>query len=83
MQAIYIILAVLAGVAGLVCTIIILIDAFQDAIWKGIVSFLCGLYFLYYAIAEFEHDNKWLVVLTSLGGSAISWGFLRLAGIGM
>jgi hypothetical protein len=52
LQAIYLILAVLFSIGSLICTIIILIDAFQDAIWKGIVSILCCLYYLYYAIAE-------------------------------
>jgi hypothetical protein len=57
---------------------VILIDAFQDALWKGLVCLLCGLYFLYYAIFEVEHENKLLLVLLSLGGSAIAAGILSL-----
>lgn len=64
-------LQVVFGVVGLVAYIIILIDAFRDAIWKGIVGILCGLYLLYYAIFEFEHEYKWpLVLLWILGWGA-------------
>jgi hypothetical protein len=63
---------------GFVCWIIILIDAFKDEIWKGIVGLLCGLYLLYYALFEFEHDNKWLIVLLAIFGSGIGVGISRL-----
>ena len=53
---------------GLVCAIIILIDAFKDAIWKGLVGLLCGLYLLYYAFVEFDHEHKWLIILGWLLG---------------
>jgi hypothetical protein len=66
------------AIAGLVCWIIILIEAFKDEIWKGIVGLLCGLYLLFYALFEFEHENKWLVVLVAFGGSAIAAGIMRL-----
>ncbi|MEA2552829.1 MAG: hypothetical protein QOJ65_1005 [Fimbriimonadaceae bacterium] len=38
------------------------------------------LYFLYYALFEFEHENKWLIVLGSLGGSAIASGLFMMSG---
>ena len=38
--------------------IIVLIHAFQNEIWKGFVGLLCGLYMLYYAATEFEHEKK-------------------------
>ena len=42
-----------AGViVGLVCQIIIWIDAFKNEVWKGLLCFFCGLYALYYAFAE-------------------------------
>ncbi len=47
-----------------ICGIIIIISAFKSAIWKGILClFTCGIYLLYYAIVEFEHEKKWLIVL--------------------
>jgi len=77
MEIIKIVLALVFAVAGIVGSIIILIEAFKDEIWKGIVCLLCGLYFLYYAIFDFEHENKWLIVLLSLAGSGIAAGILR------
>ena len=44
-------------VVGLVCSIIVLIDAFQNEIWKGIVYILCALYALYYLFVEFDHEK--------------------------
>lgn len=81
MSAIYILLGVLAGIGGIICSLIILIDAFRDEVWKGFVSLLCGFYFLYYALFEFEHDNKWQLIIGSFAGSAIATGFFRLAGV--
>lgn len=72
------VLAIIVALAGLVCSIIILIDAFKDAIWKGIVCLLCGLYFLYYALIEFDHPRKWLIVLGALCGGAAG-AVLRLS----
>jgi len=65
----------LAGIAG---WLIILIDAFQDEIWKGILGLFCGLYLLYYGVAEFEHEHKWLIVLLFIGGSGIASGIMNL-----
>jgi hypothetical protein len=69
------------GILSLVCWIIILIDAFKNEVWKGIVGFLCGLYLLYYAVAEFQHEKKWLIVIGWLiggfvGGALINMGIL-------
>ncbi len=72
-------LAIVAWIGGFACGVIILIDAFQDAIWKGIVSLLCGLYFLYYMLFEFEHDNKWMIVIGALAGGAVGTGLRLMA----
>ena len=62
MGALFGLLGGLCCLAGFAAGIIILISAFQDEIWKGIVSLLCGLYFLYYGIVEFQHPKKSLVL---------------------
>jgi hypothetical protein len=64
----------LLALCGLVCWFVILIDAFKREVWKGLASLLCGLYMLYYAFFEFEHKNKWLIVLGLLffGSSGVS-----------
>jgi hypothetical protein len=51
------------GVIGLICGIIILIDAFKNEVWKGVVSLFCWLYLLYYAFAEFQHEKKVQIIL--------------------
>lgn len=73
------ILAIVFLLVGIGSTIIILIDMFQDEVWKGLVGLLCGFYLLYYAFFDFEHDNKWLIIACSIGGSAISQGLLALS----
>lgn len=72
-------LAAILGIAALVCYIIVVIDAFKNAIWKGIVSLLCGLYWLYYAIAEFQHPKKWTIVLLAIFGSGLAQVCLMMA----
>jgi hypothetical protein len=79
MHIIFLLLAMLAAIGSLICSLIILIDAFKDEVWKGLVSLLCGLYFLYYALAEFDHDYKWPIVLGALGGGAVSAGLAAMA----
>ena len=56
---------------SLVCSIIVLIDAFKNAVWKGIVGLLCGLYLLYYAFVEFQHPKKTLIICGMLLGSIL------------
>jgi len=78
MHALILILAAIIQLVALGCTVYIWIDAFRDAIWKGLACiFCCGLYFLYYALFEFEDDNKWLIVIGALGGSSIAAGLAR------
>jgi hypothetical protein len=71
MKTIFLLLGLVASLGGLVCWIIILIDAFKNAVWKGLVGLLCGLYLLYYAITEFEHDKKWMIIGGGFAGSFI------------
>lgn len=78
MEIVKLLFAILFGIAGFVAAIIILIEAFKDQIWKGLVCLLCGFYMLYYAIFDFEHENKWLLVLLWLGGGGIAAGIMRI-----
>jgi hypothetical protein len=75
------ILGALLCVASLVGWIIILIDAFKNEVWKGLVGFFCGLYLLYYAIAEYQAENKWLIVALWLGGSIVGGGLMAANGM--
>jgi hypothetical protein len=65
--------SVLLGIFGLVSVIVVLVNMFQDTVWKGVLGLFCGLYLLYYAIFELDHEYKWLLVI----------GILCPAGIGV
>jgi uncharacterized membrane protein YhaH (DUF805 family) len=72
--------SLLAGLLYLVsfgCWLVILIDAFRDEVWKGIVALLCGLYLLYYGFFEFEHEYKWAIVLLGLFGTGAATAMMR------
>ena len=65
---IYLALVLLCAIS----TIVILIDAFQNSLLKGLLCILCGFYYIFYALFEFKHRNKVLIVVGSLlsGGVA-------------
>ena len=79
MKMIFLLLGLVCALGGLACSIIILISAFKDAVWKGLVSILCGIYFLYYAFAEFDHEKKWTIVAGSLLGGGLGAVFQMMA----
>ncbi len=80
MGGLFTLLGGLFAITSFVCYIIILIDAFNNELWKRLVSlFCCHLYTVYYAIFEFQHEHKWLIVLVWLlaggfGGALMSAG---------
>ncbi len=67
-------------IAGVVCTIMVLIDAFRNEAWKGILGFFCGLYLLYYAFAEYQGDNKMMLILGMLLGGIVGGGLIAAGG---
>jgi uncharacterized membrane protein HdeD (DUF308 family) len=79
MNIIFSILGVLCILVGAICTVLVLVDAFKDKVWKGFLCILCGLYYLYYAFVDFDHDKKWTVVFGSLLGSGLGSLFLSMA----
>jgi len=48
---------------GFVCFVFVVIDAFKDELWKGLLCICCFFYWVYYALVEFEHDYKWPIAL--------------------
>jgi translocator protein len=71
-ETLRLLLALLFALVGIGCAVVILIDAFKDAVWKGLVALLCGCYMLYYAFFEFDHEHKWLILLGWVGGAVAS-----------
>lgn len=71
-------LGTILAVIGTVCWIIILVDAFKKSVVKGLIALFCWIYLIYYGVAEFENDNKWLIVLPAIFGILGWFGFSRL-----
>lgn len=69
-----VILAIILGLAAIGCSIFVLVEMFRDEIWKGIVGLICGLYWLYYALFEFDHEWKWPIVLIAIFGGGAAGG---------
>lgn len=79
MGIIFLLLAGAVYIASIGCWLFILVEAFKDELWKGFVALLCGLYWLYYALFEFEHEYKWQIVIGALAGGAVATGLARMA----
>jgi hypothetical protein len=65
-------------IASIVCSIMVLIDAFRNEAWKGILGFVCGLYLLYYAFTEYQGNNKMIIILGMLLGGLVGGGLRGL-----
>ena len=77
------VLMAIGGLLYLVAAVCgIMIAAFQDAIWKGIVGFVCGFYLLYFMFFEFQHEKKGLIIAGNLLGGILGY-FLFRTGAGM
>lgn len=72
-------MSIIFGLICAICSILILIDAFQKSLLKGLFCLICCFYFFWYALFEFEHENKFLIVLGSFigGGVGGAWAFLH------
>jgi len=79
MSILFLLIAAVAGIVGLIGALFVIIAAFKDEIWKGILCLLCGVYWLYYALLEFDGDNKAAIILAAVGGSVVSKLCLYLA----
>ena len=57
--------------ASFVCSIIILVAAFQEDVVQGLLSLCVPFYILYYAIARYESENKAMIIVIWLAGGII------------
>lgn len=71
--------AVVCGVGGFICTVIILIHAFQNSVAKGLLCLCVPCFILYYMFAEFQHPNKGLIIAGALLGNTLSGVLQSLA----
>lgn len=72
-------LGALLMLAGAGFYIFVVVEAFRDELWKGLLClFGCGLYFVYYAFVDFDHEYKWWILLGCFGCPLLSSGVLAL-----
>jgi hypothetical protein len=81
MSVVLLILGILFVIASTVAFFVILYEAWQDEAWKAIVGFFVPIYLLYYAIAELDHEHKWLLTLLMLFGGGLG-GMLIARAVG-
>jgi hypothetical protein len=67
------VLSGLAGLLSLICWIILLIDAFKSAIWKGILMLFCFPYMIIYVIIDCKLKYKWLYLIGALLGGGLGY----------
>lgn len=82
MGTIFMLLGGICYLVSFVCAIIVLIDAFKSAIWKGIVGLLCGLYLLYFGIVEFQNEKKGMILGGWIGLGIVGWVLMMIGGVG-
>ena len=72
-------LALVCFLGALVSAVIILIHAFQKSTAQGLLCLCVPCYIIYYAIAEFEHEKKGLILALYFGGSFVGGALQGLA----
>ncbi len=56
----------------MVCSVFILVHAFQRSIGTGFMVLCIPCYILYYAFAQFEHPRKNLIIAGFFGGAVLA-----------
>jgi hypothetical protein len=64
-------IGLLFGLVCAICTIVILVDAFKNSLLKGLICVFCCFYYFWYALFEFQHENKFLLVVGSFLGGGV------------
>ena len=80
MALVLIIAGIACFIAGLASTFTIIMDAFENELYMGLLCLVFWPYMLWYTFAEFDHEKKWLMVGLSLFGYALGG---LLCGIGL
>lgn len=71
MGMVMVVIGGICSIVALVCSIIVLIHAFQNTVWKGVLGLFCGIYLLIYGFTEFESDKKGLILAGMLGAGIL------------
>ena len=79
MGLVYLALSIVFYLGGIAGWIFLLVEAFRDELWKGVLGLLCGLYLIYWSVFDWEHEHKWSLIILAFGGTAIATGIANLA----
>jgi hypothetical protein len=74
----------LLSILSLVCSILILIHAFQQSVGKGFLCLCVPCYIVYYMFSEFEHPKKNLIIAgywLGVAGSVVANVGMRMGGM--
>ena len=75
---IFMILSWLFFLVAFVCAIMLLIDAFKNQVWKGILGFFCGLYLIYYGFTECSLEKKMLITGGYIAGMVLGYALMAM-----
>jgi len=81
MSGIFFFLAVILYIASFVCSLIILIHAFNTEMVKGLLCLCLPFYVLYYAFTQYYSENKGLILGVWLGGNVLASILIMAAGM--
>lgn len=73
------ILSLLVGIASLVCYVIVIIDAFEDEFFRGLLCVVFPPYAWWYGWVEFEHEKKWLIFSLMVAGPFVTGALTQAA----
>jgi translocator protein len=69
---IFSLLALAGSLVQLVCSIMVLIHAFQKSVGTGFMCLCIPCYIVYYMHTEFEHESKSMIIAGFWGGVAVN-----------
>ena len=58
----------LVAIAGFICWLILLIEAFKDSVLKGILGLFCQIYMVWFGLVESKNENRiWMTIVMAIG----------------
>ncbi|MBL8913107.1 MAG: hypothetical protein JNM17_20595 [Archangium sp.] len=72
MMMVLMLVGAVGGIVQLVCSIFILIHAFQKSVGTGFMVLCIPCYIFYYLHTEFQHEKKDQIVMAFYGGLALN-----------
>lgn len=80
MEMLFVLASLACSLVGLVCNIIVLVDAFKKDTTTGFLCLCIPCYILYYMFTSFEHPQKSLIIAGAIGGGVMANVFSAMGG---